>query len=374
MRNESPGALGATQRRLLALPLALAGVAALSQASAQSFASGAVYTSTNDAAGNQVAVFARETDGALSLEGFVDTGGLGSGSGLGSQGAVRLSDSLSFLFVVNAGSDELSVFRVHENGLELVDVEPTRGAMPVSVAQHDELVYVLNAGSDTVQGFHLDPNGGLDPLLEFRARLSGRGTDAAQVEFGPEARYLYVTERATNVIDRFRLVDGRPVERVSMPSVGQTPFGFTMGNRGQLFVAEAAGGAAQQGTVTSYQMGGVGLLAPITLQVPTTQTATCWVVATPDRRVLYASNTGSDSITSLRVGYEGNLEVAQPVAATTGAGPLDLAITPDGQFLYSLAGSAGSVDDYRIEASAVLISLPGLHGGLPTTSAGLAAR
>src|SRR5512141_2642613 len=68
--------------------------------------SGAVYTLTNSAAGNEVAIFNRAADGTLTAAGTVSTGGLGSGAGLGSQGALTLSANHKWLFAVNAGSNE----------------------------------------------------------------------------------------------------------------------------------------------------------------------------------------------------------------------------------------------------------------------------
>ena len=89
---------------------------------AASAAAGAVFTMSNAAAGNQVVVFARAGDGTLSHVADYATSGEGSGGGLGSQGAVRLSDDGSWLLVVNAGSDEVSVFRVNGTTLELTEL------------------------------------------------------------------------------------------------------------------------------------------------------------------------------------------------------------------------------------------------------------
>ena len=40
------------------------------------------------------------------------TGGLGTGAGLGSQGALAFSDNGRWLFAVNAGSNDISAFAV----------------------------------------------------------------------------------------------------------------------------------------------------------------------------------------------------------------------------------------------------------------------
>src|SRR5437899_10161188 len=80
---------------------------------------GSVYTMDNSASGNNVLVFQRSADGSLRPGGVFPTGGTGTGSGLGNQGAVVLSRDGRWLLVCNAGSDEISVFVVSEQGLQL---------------------------------------------------------------------------------------------------------------------------------------------------------------------------------------------------------------------------------------------------------------
>src|SRR5256885_13173104 len=66
------------------------------------FRAGKVFTSTNAVSGNEVLVYDASRDGALSLQARLSTHGQGTGTGLGNQGAVTLSDSGRYLFVVNA--------------------------------------------------------------------------------------------------------------------------------------------------------------------------------------------------------------------------------------------------------------------------------
>src|SRR5690348_1986934 len=114
---------------------------------------GAVYTESNAVDGNSVLIYERSLDGRLRAAGGVKTGGTGTGSGLGSQGAVALSDNERWLLAVNAGSDDVSVFEVQPRGLRLVDRTNSGGTQPISVAIHGSLVYVVNSGNDTISGF-----------------------------------------------------------------------------------------------------------------------------------------------------------------------------------------------------------------------------
>src|SRR5262245_36328870 len=84
---------------------------------------GVAYVLTNRDTNNSIAVFHRSANGTLTAAEEVLTGGKGSGGGpdaLRSQGSLRFSDSGDLLFAVNAGSNDVSVFRVTEKGLQLL--------------------------------------------------------------------------------------------------------------------------------------------------------------------------------------------------------------------------------------------------------------
>src|SRR5207247_1123360 len=106
--------------RPVLLGLLVVFVLALAQvASADSGGHGrAVFVQTNELGGNQIAVYDRAPDGTLTQVGTYATGGLGGAAvpgtesdRLGSQGSLVLAHRL--LIAVNAGSDTISVFRVH---------------------------------------------------------------------------------------------------------------------------------------------------------------------------------------------------------------------------------------------------------------------
>src|SRR5882724_1662719 len=119
-------------RLLMILGVAIA-IGAPSRSQAQSFdgSSRAVFVMTNDASQNAVIAFPRNQDGSLRNGHKFFTGGRGSGGTtdpLASQGSLTLSDDGSLLFAVNAGSGELSLFRVFGRSLWLVDVVPCGGS------------------------------------------------------------------------------------------------------------------------------------------------------------------------------------------------------------------------------------------------------
>src|SRR5262245_5738020 len=339
-------------------------------------APGAVYTMTNTVP-NSVMVYARSASGLLTPAGQFATGGNGTGSGLGNQGGVVLSQNNRWLFVVNAGSNNVSVFDVAPDGLHLVDLVPSGGIMPISVTVQRDLVYVLNAGfPNNISGFTLAHNGKLTPLPGSTRTLSAGMTGPAQVEFSPDGSLLVVTEKDTNMIDVFPVNShGLPGARMSIASNGPTPFGFSFGLRDQLFVSEAFGGAPNASAISSYTANANGTLSLISGSVPTTETAACWVIVTRNGRFAYTTNTGSGSISGYSINHNGQLTLldADGRTAVTGAGsaPIDLALSLD-NVLYSLDSGDHKISAFQVHADGSLEPLGSVPA--PATANGLAAR
>jgi 6-phosphogluconolactonase (cycloisomerase 2 family) len=118
---------------------------------------------------------------------------------------------------------------------------------------------------------------------------------------------------------------------------GTVPFALTFDRSGSLLVVDATGFAS------SYKVARNGSLALVSKVGPTGQAAACWTVLVDG--TLYAANAGSNSITAFS-DHRGQLTVTQAVAATTGAGPIDMASASNGRFVYQLTGGSGQVNEY----------------------------
>jgi 6-phosphogluconolactonase len=364
--------MGTARRAALAAALTVVALA-LGAGPAMASGKGDVFTSTNDASGNKVLAFDRSGDGSLSPAGSVATGGTGTGGGLGNQGALALSKGGRFLYVVNAGSDSISTFKVRPQGPKLADVTPSGGDQPISLTVHRGLLYALNAGSGTITGF-TRAHGGLIPLGGSTEPIGGTGP--AQVEFSNDGHTLVVTNKDTNTIDTFVVgADGTPGPAQSQASEGDTPFGFGFDKRGHLIVSEAFGGAPGASAVSSYSLDANGLLSTISASVPDHEAAACWIAITRNGRFAYTTNTGSNSISSYAIGRDGSLELLEQVAAATGTGsaPTDMAQTASSRVLFALLPGTGQVAAYRVAGDGDLTQVDEV-GGVPGSATGLAAR
>jgi 6-phosphogluconolactonase (cycloisomerase 2 family) len=344
---------------------------------------GAAYTMSNAADGNSVLAFDRDKIGRLTPLGEFPTEGLGTGTGLGNQGAVILDPANRWLFVVNPGSDDISVFEVHEDGLELIDRVPSNGEQPISLTFSHNLLYVLNAGgsvggSDSITGFHVGPEGELTPIADSTRPLSAASTAPAQIQFNSDGDVLVVTEKATDTLDTYTVDEnGIPGDPIPQPSAGATPFGFAFGKRDQLFVSEAAGGATDQSSLSSYVLDQDGTLNLVSSSVATTETAACWVVVSNDGRVAYTTNAGSGSVSAFRIDFDGEVSLLDRngKAGRTGrdSTPIDMALSNDGRNLYTLNAGNATISVFRVDRKGGLERLRTLRN-LPVTANGLAAR
>lgn len=340
---------------------------------------GLVFTSSNDAAGNALLVFARDAAGDLSLWRTLPTGGLGSGAGLGSQGAVTLARDGRSLYVVNAGSHTVSAFRLAGREIALTSVVNAGGLHPISVTEHRGLVVVLSDGGAGNVAALRDVNGTLVPLPGSSRPLSTAGGSApAQVAFGSDGRVLVVTEKATNRLLSWTV---GPRATIGAPTIsaspGLTPFGFAVVSHNRIVVSEAWGGAEGASTVSGWRFDPARRHAPrvASAAVANGQGASCWVAATPDGRHAYVSNTGSSNVSRYAIGAGGTLELAEAVAAGTGAGsaPADSAIATDGRTLHVRNGRTFTIASYPIDGDGRL-GPARFVAGLPAAAVGLAAN
>ena len=344
---------------------------------------GAVYTASNDPAGNEILIWNRNANGRLTAGPAIATGGLGTGGSLGNQSGIVLDPSARWMFAVNAGDGSLSSLRVQEDTLELVDNVSSGGFRPVSVTVFGTLVYVLNAGdpddpanNDNIAGFRFNLDGTLSPLAGSERPLSADNTAPAQIAFNREGTVLFVTEKATNALTTYVVgSDGLPTAGpISRNSARPTPFGFEFGDRDVVFVSEANQGGP--GFVVPYRVDReTGAVSPAVDIEEIGQNATCWVVISDNGRRAYVTNTGSGTVTALEVNFDGTMD---PIGnnghdRNTGAGPLDLVLSRDGRSVYTLNSGDDNITHLRVRNDGRL-RRSGTFGPLPDGANGLAVR
>jgi 6-phosphogluconolactonase (cycloisomerase 2 family) len=316
-----------------------------------------VFVETDNTAGNQVAAYARASDGSLTLSAVYQTGGLGgalTGAAVdfqASQGALAYDSAAGLLLATNAGSNNVSVFDVTGPFLHLRQIVSSGGDFPVSVAVHGDLVYVLNARSGgNVSGFkvaggHLVPVAGSTRSLGLSTTATPEFTNTpGQVAFSPDGKLLLVTTKANgDDIDVFH-VDARgslSAQPVVNPEPGTVPFALTFTSAHRVQVVEAG-----PSDVVTFSLSAWGDLTPIATSA-TQQAAACWIVH--DGSYSYVSNAGSASVTGFSRGPGGVL--TDLGNTSTDPGTIDAATAAHGAYLYVRAGAHGTLDEFSVNRS-----------------------
>jgi 6-phosphogluconolactonase len=343
---------------------------------------GHVYLNENTAGTNTVAAFARHASGALTpLPGSpFSVGGAGTGVPTGSQGAIQVTSDGHFLLAVDAGSSQISVERIQQDGsLRAAPGSPVAsgGVEPLSVTVHDHLVYVANAGAAGANytGFTLGDNGRLSALAGSTFALPSNA-QPGDVLFNSTGTRLVGTRVGTSLIDSFAIgEDGRLSAAPGSPFPAQAagPFGsvFAPANPSRLYVTNAHAGAGN-GSVSVFHDARNGALTPIGASpFLNGQSGTCWVDITPDGRYLFAVNTGTSTISRYAVAADGSLTLLgnTPFKSGTGVGAFDIRVTPDGRSAYVVFAAANKVATFSVrggtltELASSPLTLPA--GGAP---------
>lgn len=330
---------------------------------------GAVFVQSNDIVQNAIFAYARSADGSLTLVGRYPTLGRG-GTEVGaptdplsSQGSLTYDARHRRLYAVNAGSDTLSVFAVDGTSLHLLQVIASGGHFPTSVAVHGALVYVLNAGGDgTISGFR-SRDDGLTPIAgSVRSLALGNATppffltSPGQIGFTTDGTHLLIPTKVNGAVDTFALgPDGQPASAPVITATGPAPFPFVSDERGRVVLIDASGSA------NTYDVSTSGALVRIGAPVANGQNGTCWVARA--HGYIYATNTGSNTITGWAEAPGGQLTLLHgAVSATTDAGPIDIAASPDGRQLFELNGLSGDLGVYSVAADGTLTHTATVHG------------
>jgi 6-phosphogluconolactonase (cycloisomerase 2 family) len=334
----------------------------------------AVFVMTDNTGANAVVAYHRAPDGALTLAGTYYTHGLGgilSGAVVdhtASEGSLTYDRANGLLFAVNPGSNNVSVFKVQGDQLELTQVIWSGGDFPVSVTVHGNRAYVLDALAGgalygyAIAGDKLSPIGGSYRGLGLGTTSASQFTATpGQAAFTPNGRALLVTTKATgDDIDAFAVHPDGTLS--ATPTVNaepsDVPFDVAFDSAGHVLAAEAGPNA-----IATLSLAPSGVLTQLAV-ADTGQAATCWIAGAG--RYFYASNAGSGSVSGYSVGSYGGLTALGNT--TTDAGTVDAASAGHGRFLYVQTGKAGVVDEFAVGADGALtpigsVTVAGSVGG-----------
>ena len=348
--------VGAIATAVLGAPAALAQAAA-------SGADHAVFVQTNDPAGNSIVAYARHDDGTLTWAATYPTGGNGARAAgaavdpLASQSSLVIDRDNGLLLAPNAGSNTVSVFSVSGHALQLNQVVASGGPFPASIGVHGDLAYVLDAGfAGSVEGYRI-AGGKLHPIAgSLRSLGLGNGNppfflqSPGQVGFTPDGSKLVISMKGNgggSVYVYGISADGRPSASPTITAVGGNAFAFVFDPAGRLVIVNAA-----FDNLSTFTVNDNGSLTLVSAGPSSGQIGACWVTAANGN--YYAANTGSASLSQYTIAANGTVSLGSSQATTGIPGPVDMAASSDGHFLYAQSGGSGSVKAFAVGSNGSL--------------------
>lgn len=308
-----------------------------------------LYLITNPDGPNAIEGFRIDPDsGELTPLGRTATGGRGEAFVGGFSQHTIVNDG-QHLYAVNPGSDEVSALRIEDDGsLHLLGVVPSSGRRPLSLALDRGRLFVANAGNvplgdeplpGSYSAFAVDADGSLRPIAGS-SLATPIGSSPSDIVASAGGR-LIAAWLGGNVLDSLSVTtDGTLVQQGQLD--GQPgPLGilFSPTDPDLLFatLANPDAGPPAPG-VASYSLGPEGSLTLKSVVTDTEQKDPCWLAASPDGRRLWVSAFKPRTLTLYSVDADGELSYEgdyQPEDDNT-IGSSDIALDPEGQFLYQL--------------------------------------
>jgi 6-phosphogluconolactonase (cycloisomerase 2 family) len=149
------------------------------------------------------------------------------------------------------------------------------------------------------------------------------------------------------------------------------PYGFGISGAGLIVVSQATANTG----ASSYSISTSGMVTTDTAFVADGQLAACWVTIVGN--TAYALNAHNATISAYTItpatGAIALVGDGVTPAATTGAGPTDIAASPDGAFLYTRNGAGQSISSWTIAPNGSLGPTV-TFAGTPASSSGLVVR
>ena len=281
-----------------------------------------------------------------------------------------LSPDQRFLYSVHGDGDHATAFALDQKTGQatLLNRAATGGNNGVrqAIDPTDKFMVVANYASGTVAAMAIAPDGSLRDQHQLVAlpgepgphRTQQTGSLPHDIVFDPSGRFVLVPDKGLDRVFVFRFDAKRcrlaPTEQGSVqtrPGAGPRHLAFHPRLRIVWVLNEL------DSTTTTYTWdAGTGALAPIQVitTLPTNFTeysTTAEIAVPPDGRFVYCSNRGHDSVAIY--GADAASGLLSPIGwqPTQGSGPRFICLDPAGRFLYAANEQGDTVVTFRVDAA-----------------------
>lgn len=272
----------------------------------------------------------------------------------GGPASLTTDASKRYLYVAQRSSNRISAYRIQPETGRLTLINSIAAVdNPVYLSTDSENRFLFSAyyGASKAAVYPIAPDGSLS---NTPVQVSNTGLNPHAMIADPTNQFVYITNMTGNAIQQF-IFDVQkgtfnplnPAEIVPKAGTGPRHLIFH-GTKPLLYVVNELGNSV---TVYQYdkQLGTLLVLQNIsTLPVGFSGSSKCADIhLTPDKRFLYASNRGHESITGFQVDPESGM-LAMIGTFPTVNSPREFDIDPNGKYLYAAGETSNNLAWYRI--------------------------
>ncbi len=337
--------------------------------------------------------------GALTSQGSAVTTGMNS-----VPTAMVITPDGNAAFVANKGSNDIALFTVNSDGT-VTGVTPNQPATtnpmavaidPVSLAidSGGKFLFVANQGSDNISVFSISGT----TLTEVSGSPfpTSPSRDPVAVTVAPKLNVLYVANNLDGTVSAYNFDSTTgaltmPVAGSPYTTKGITPSGlatavtqFSGGNASGTFLYAANSGSnnvsgfAICAAVSSSCPSADGSLTLVTGSPFSAQPGPVALAATPSGEFLYVADKQANLVSGYQISpATGVLTATNPAAISTGTTPVSIAIPSSGQYVYVTNIGSSSISAYLIATTTAgvptgalrLVGKPVATGGQPSAVA-----
>lgn len=327
----------------------------------------------------------------LLLSGCGDGGGDGGGFG-GVGGTLGGAGTTSILYVTNSGSNNVSGYSINATSgiLAAIPGSPfsnVSSPSAMAVSSNGFFAYVTNSSASNVTAFRVSTEGALLLVPPTPVNPNPVAVDAAPsaLAISSDTKHLYVANNGTDTVTAFNIEAAGALTLISQTAGNTNPTAVNGADPASIAIPQSGKFlyAANSGSndVTAFSIGATGLLSRIAPSgananpISTGGKVPKDVAISPNGSFLYVANSGSDNLTVFQIGANGLLTLVMPAGSNTnpvstgGTTPNALMISLDGRFLYA-ANGGGNVSVFTIGGDGLLTLVPSAAGNLNPVSAG----
>lgn len=259
--------------------------------------------------------------------------------------AIALTPDGKLLFVTDFRGNYVSQYRVSTNGqlTALTQFTVPAGTNPwaITVSPNGKFAYVANVNGNNISMYYIDPETGLSPLIP--ATISTLSLPI-QITITADGKFAYVIfNTATGFVAQYS-VDETSGKLTPL----STPLITSNGSKGITTSPDSryAYVTTNIGNVSQYSIGMDGQLKPLAPDVRTDINPDKLIIS-PDGNFAYVNNWSSNDISQYSVEANGQLIPLNPATVPTGSGPVSMAITHDGKYIY-VTNIEGNISQYGV--------------------------